>query len=346
MRMTMTLALAAGMAVGLAGGASAQSKLTMREAMVPAAEPGQQIYVRNKHLAGKHDFGPAHTLVFVHGATYPASTAFDLPLAGLSWMDYLAMHGYDVYLLDLPGYGRSTRPAAMDAPADANPPLETTDQAVADYGRVVDYVLAKRKLTSLDVMGWSWGTAIAAGYASTHADKVHRLVLYAPLWLLHGAVALKVDAGKLGAYRRVSRADAEKRWLTGITPEQAQGLIPPGWFAQWADATFATDKVGAHQNPPVLRAPNGVIEDIQRDWMAGKPTWDPAKITMPILMIQAEWDHDTPPYMSQTLFPLLTNAPWKQYTMLGQGTHTIIMEKNRLQLFEAVQAFLDAPAIR
>ena len=27
--------------------------------------------------------------------------------------------------------------------------------------------------------------------------------------------------------------------------------------------------------------------------------------------------------------------------MLAEGTHTIIMEKNRLQLFEAVQAFLD-----
>ena len=27
--------------------------------------------------------------------------------------------------------------------------------------------------------------------------------------------------------------------------------------------------------------------------------------------------------------------------MLAEGTHTIIMEKNRLKLFEAVQSFLD-----
>jgi hypothetical protein len=26
---------------------------------------------------------------------------------------------------------------------------------------------------------------------------------------------------------------------------------------------------------------------------------------------------------------------------LGEGTHTIIMEKNRIKLFEAVQAFFD-----
>ena len=45
--------------------------------------------------------------------------------------------------------------------------------------------------------------------------------------------------------------------------------------------------------------------------------------------------------MAQTLFPLLVNSPGKRYVMLAEGTHTIIMEKNRLELFEAVQAFLD-----
>ena len=52
-------------------------------------------------------------MVYVHGATYPASTAFDLKLDGLSWMEYIAARGYDVYLLDLRGYGKSTRPKEM-----------------------------------------------------------------------------------------------------------------------------------------------------------------------------------------------------------------------------------------
>jgi alpha-beta hydrolase superfamily lysophospholipase len=76
-------------------------------------------------------------------------------------------------------------------------------------------------------------------------------------------------------------------------------------------------------------------------WAAGKAYYDPAKITVPTLLVQAEWDRDLPPYMAQTLFPLLVNSPSKRYVMLAEGTHTIIMEKNRLQLFEAVQAFLD-----
>lgn len=31
-------------------------------------------------------FSSDKTLIYVHGATYPAETAFDLPLDGVSWM--------------------------------------------------------------------------------------------------------------------------------------------------------------------------------------------------------------------------------------------------------------------
>jgi alpha-beta hydrolase superfamily lysophospholipase len=84
-----------------------------------------------------------------------------------------------------------------------------------------------------------------------------------------------------------------------------------------------------------------VIQDGLEFFGDGKAYYDPAKITVPTLLVVAEWDRDTPPYMAQTLFPLLTNAPGKRLVMLAEGTHTIIMEKNRLKLFEAVQSFLD-----
>lgn len=40
-------------------------------------------------------------------------------------------------------------------------------------------------------------------------------------------------------------------------------------------------------------------------------------------------------------FEKLTNAPDKRYVQIGEGTHTVLMEKNRMQLFQAVQQFLD-----
>jgi alpha-beta hydrolase superfamily lysophospholipase len=129
--------------------------------------------------------------------------------------------------------------------------------------------------------------------------------------------------------------------MTGVPEDKKVTLLPAGWFDAWANATWATDPVGAKANPPIIRAPNGVLADGNDYWSAGKAYYDPAKITVPALLVQAEWDRDLPPYMAQTLFPLLVNSPGKRYVMLPEGTHTIIMEKNRRMLFEAVQAFLD-----
>ena len=320
-------------------------RLVTEEAMIDSPQPGLKIYVRNKHPAGLKHFAPGRTLVFVHGATYPASAAFDLELGGMSWMDYIASRGYDVYLLDLPGYGRSTRPAAMDLPAEAGAPVETTGQAIGDYAAVVKWVLARRGLTRLDVAGWSWGTTIAAGFAAEHPDKVNRLVLYAPVWLAtrdpSAAPPPPPPPSTLGAYRLVTADAALKRWMNGVPETKQADLIPKGWFDQWREATWATDPKAASANPPALRAPNGVTLDFQRFWGAGQPTYDPAKITAPTLLIVGEWDHDTPPSRAQGLFPLLTNTAWKQFVQLGEGTHTVMMERNRLLLFQAVQAFLD-----
>jgi len=104
-------------------------KIEMNEYMVQSDTPGISLYVRNKHLAGVKKFTAEKTLLYVHGSTYPSETAFDLSLGGVSWMEYMAARGYDVWLVDLRGYGKSTRPAEMDQPADQNLPLVRTDVA-------------------------------------------------------------------------------------------------------------------------------------------------------------------------------------------------------------------------
>jgi pimeloyl-ACP methyl ester carboxylesterase len=333
---------AAAFAVTLASAASAQSpRLVMEEMMVKSPDPGIEIYVRNKRPAEMNSFRPDRTVVFVHGATYPAHTSFDLQLDGISWMDYIAARGYDVYLLDLRGYGKSTRPKEMDENAEAHPPLVRGETAVKDISTVVDFVLQRRNIPRLNLIGWSWGTALMATYTTQNASKVERLVLYAPSYIRTTPSLAQAGPGPLGAYRTVTRERALQRWLTGVPEDKKADLIPAGWFDAWADATWATDPVGAQSTPPVIRAPNGVLQDSAEYWAAGKAYYDAAKIAVPTLLVVAEWDRDTPPYMAQTLFPLLVNSPGKRMVQLAEGTHTIMMEKNRRKLFETVQAFLD-----
>lgn len=301
--------------------------------------PGVMLYVRNKH---PRDFTPSadRILLYVHGATYPASTAFDLALDGMSWMDYIAAHGWDVYLVDLRGYGMSTRPPEMDMSAKENQPIVTTDVAVRDVASVVDHILKRRSVERINLLGWSWGTSIMATYTVANNDKVNKLVLYAPLWLRNTPGLIGGD-GPLGAYRAVTKENAKKRWMTGVPEDKQADLIPAGWFDAWTEATWNTDPKSKDSGQ--LRAPNGVIQDVRDYWAANKPYYDPANIRVPTMLVKAEWDQDTPAYMSQALFPLLKNAPGKRYVEIGEGTHTVIMEKNRMQLFREVQMFLEEP---
>lgn len=320
-----------------AAGAAAQGLVT-ESYTIASDTPGIELYLRNKRPERMREFTPDRILLFVHGATYPAETAFDLRLDGFSWMDYIACRGFDVYLVDLRGYGQSTRPPEMAAPAQDHPPIVTTDVAVRDVGAAVEHIRARRSVPTIDLMGWSWGTAIMGTYASQHSERVSRLVLYAPLWLRNTPLPAGSD-GPLGAYRTVTVEAARKRWLNGVPEAKQQDLVPPGWFDAWAQATWATDPRSAESGQ--LRAPNGVIQDVRSFWAAGKPSYDPAGIRVPVLIAHAEWDADTPSYMAQTLFALLQGAPRKRMIEIGEGTHTVILEKNRLQLFREVQLFLE-----
>src|SRR5579859_6571526 len=136
----------------IAPAASARElKLETSDVMIPSGDEGVQLFVRNKHPAWRQT-SPDKILLFVHGATYPAETAFDLPIEGVSMMDLIAARGYDVYLVDVRGYGRSTRPVEMSQPPEANKPIVSTSVAARDLGAAVDYILRKRKVSRINLM--------------------------------------------------------------------------------------------------------------------------------------------------------------------------------------------------
>jgi len=307
--------------------------------MIDSGDPGIQLFIRNKHPAGMTRFRSETTLLYVHGATQAASSTFDLDLEGFSWMDYIALGGYDVYLVDLRGYGRSRRPAEMGRPAAENPPIVRTDVAVRDLEAAVNHVLARRGLSSLDLMGWSWGSAIAGRYAGQHKDKVRRLVLYAPDWIREAAPTSA--PASLGAYRSWSMDEARTSLQSGAPPDRKDELLPPERFAAWSAAELATDPEGAGQTPPVVRTPNGIFADSQDYWMSGKALWEPSEVIAPTFIAVGEWDAITPPARAQAVFSKLASAREKRFVQIGEGTHIVFLEKNRLQLFREVQAFLD-----
>src|SRR5258708_22107634 len=170
-----------------------------------AGQPAQ-LYVRERALAGgalrTSTFGD-RVVLFVHGAGTPAEVAFDVPYQDYSWMAFLARAGFDVFSVDMTGYGRSTRPAAMNdpcnltreqqalyvpalisAPCAASYPQQMTTLASDwnDIDAVVDRIRALRHVDKLNLLAWSLGGPRSAGYAAQHAGKVAKLVLLAPAY--------------------------------------------------------------------------------------------------------------------------------------------------------------------
>jgi len=307
---------------------------------VPASDPGIQLHLHNKHPAVAGPNLRRHVVLFVHGATFPASSTFDVALPGpdsthVSWMDELARQGFDVYALDIRGYGGSTRPPAMSQPPEANAPFARAADAVRDIGAAVDFILARRKSRGITLIGWSWGTTTTAAYAAEQPDKVRALVLVSPVWL--GVQPPQYR----GAYRTSTRESARAFAIAGIPRDRIDEIAPPASFDAWWTATLATDPEGARQTPPVVRSPNGVLQDFKELWAAGKPNYDPAKILAPTLLLVGEWDVVTPPAMAQGLFTQLSNARERRLIQFSEATHFLIIEKHRMRLIREVQNFLD-----
>jgi pimeloyl-ACP methyl ester carboxylesterase len=316
---------------------SAEAKIAAEEMLIPSDTVGIELYIRHKHRADLTHFAAENTLLFVAGSTYPASTSFDLALGGTSWMDHLAARGYDTYLVDIRGYGHSTRPPEMAAPAADNEPIVRTPVAVRDITTAVAFVRSRKKLDKINLIGWSWGTTLMARYTADHNETVSKLVLLAPQWVRQ-TPSLADAGGVLGAYRVVERSAAKARWLNGVPDGKKAELLPDTWFEAWADATFSSGQAGP--GPAQLMAPNGTVQDSREYWASGKPLYDPARITVPVLIVHADWDKDCPIEMSRAVFDRLTSAPYRRWVEIAEGTHSVFMEKNRWQVFGAVDGFL------
>ena len=303
---------------------------------VPAID-GQitQIYVREVVLAGNglRAGTPDRVVLFVHGAGTPAEVAFDVPFEDYSWMAYLAHAGFDVFSMDVTGYGRSTRPAPMNDPCNlagaACPPsygqnMTTLASDWNDIGTVVDHLLALRHVPQVSLVGWSQGGPRAGGYTSQHPEKVKKLILLAPAYNRAAAGTRPAQVPANGAaFNTQSRAEFDANWNRQVgCPAQYD---PKASDAVWS-AMLESDAVGATWGTGVRRAP----QETSWGWTQAVA----AKMTTPTLAVSGAHDKQVLPQRVQEFVADLGSKE-KVFADLGCSSHNALWEKNHLALFGA-----------
>jgi pimeloyl-ACP methyl ester carboxylesterase len=313
-----------------------------------------QLYVREKATAGTVLRGGNLTdrvVLFVHGAGTPAEVSFDVPFADYSWMAFLARAGFDVFSVDMTGYGRSTRPAPMNDPcnlaadrqasfvkAPCQPSYGHAMTTIAsdwdEVGAAVDYIRALRRVDRVSLVAWSLGGPRAGGYAARNPQKVSRLVLLAPAYVRGGSAAPPAQVPAAGpAFNTQSRADFDANWSRQVMcPNQVD---PQAAESVWSEM-LASDPVGATWGPGVRRAPQTTT------W-----GWDTAtvgKSMTPTLIVQGIHDKQVLPARAKDLFADL-GAPQKMLIDLGCASHNAMWESNHLLLFRASLEWLTSGTV-
>ena len=327
------------------------AKIAQEDYMIDGADPGIKLSVREKYAEGMKNFRSDNVVVFVHGATYPCIPDFDLSVPGYSWMNYMAERGFDAVCFDIRGYGASTRPKALDEPAANNKPVVRASVVIRDIGAVVDHIRKKRGVDKVSIIGWSWGAMSAPLYATIHPEKVHRLVLYAPMYgykkhpvFGHGSGLEDPDRPgqfkpTIGAYRLRDDAGTTARWDKQIVPKNKEEWRDPAVLKAYLKENLDSDPTSYDRKPPSHRAPNGVLIDAYMG-ATGRPLYDASNLVMPTLIIKGDSDPWAQEPDVLNLFHQITRAPMKRLVIIGGASHFITLERKRLELWEESYTFL------
>ena len=359
--MTNTLALAALAAtIGLSTIAVAQTstptiltidRLVEHTSTVPAIR-GEKVslFVRERVAADMNErpSGAAFerkVVLMVHGGFSPSTLAFDVQYRDYSWMESLAREGFDVFTMDMTGYGRSTRPREMDEPCNLLPAqqkeiapktlpapcapkypyeLVNSDSESDDINAVVDFIRKLRGVDRISLVGWSGGGIRTGTFIGRHPEKVDRYVIWASSNYSRKnpdgpPAALPAPGAPITFQTRTVGID--RRWLG---TQKAQGMIEPGMPEMISALNQLVDPIGATWGPGGLRAPTRTYWG----WNANGAK----KVQIPTLIMVGESDD-----LMRSNLELFEDlgAQQKSFLAVAGGTHFMNWEKQRRVLHAA-----------
>ena len=265
---------------------------------------------------------PQGTILFVHGSSMASQPTFDLEVPGRpdsSVMEWFAARGFDTWCLDNEGYGRSDkkRPINFDISNGAD-----------DLDAASRYVLKTSGAKKLLFYGISSGALKAALFAERHPERVARLALDAFVWTGEGSPTLAERKKRLPEFMAKNRRPIDRAFVQSIFARDHPGTADAATVSAFADAILALDD----------SVPTGTYVD-----MCSKlPLVDPAKITVPTILMRGQWDGIAGIDDLIEFFKRLP-SPDKQFCVMPGISHASFQQKNYLMVYHILHAFFTQP---
>jgi pimeloyl-ACP methyl ester carboxylesterase len=221
--------------------------------------------------------------------------------------------------MDNEGYGRSdkSRPINCDIANGAD-----------DLAAGSEYILKTSGAEKLLVYGISSGALRAALFAEHHPERVARLALDAFVWTGEGSPTLAERKKKLPEFSARNRRPIDRAFVHSIFERDHPGTADKATIDAFADAIVALDD----------SVPTGTYVD-----MCSKlPLVDPAKITVPTMIMRGQWDGIAGIDDLIEFFKRLPN-PDKQFTVMAGISHASFHQKNYLMVYHILHSFFSQP---
>ncbi len=262
------------------------------------------------------------TILFVHGSSMASQPTFDLHVPGRpdsSVMDWFATRGFDTWCLDNEGYGRSDKKRAIN--------FDIANGA-EDLAAAAEYIFSQTKVRKLLVYGISSGALKAALFAQRHPEHVARLALDAFVWTGEGSPTLAERKKRLPEFIARNRRPIDRAFVQSIFARDHPGTADAATVSAFADAILALDD----------SVPTGTYVD-----MCSKlPLVDPARLSVPTIVMRGQWDGIAGVDDLIEFFKRLPN-PDKQFCVMPGISHASFQQKNYLMVYHILHAFFSQP---
>jgi pimeloyl-ACP methyl ester carboxylesterase len=181
------------------------AEITREDIFVPhvstvPANAGQTVGIAVRHITPAGGRATRGAVLFTNPGSTSSVAMLDVNYKTYSLPAALARQGFDVYLMDHTGVGRSPHPT-MDDPCNADPAeqhvlipnplrqpcnptyphnLVTVFTEVDEIDSVVDYIRKRTERNKIALAGWSRAMFRFGLYAAQRPEKVERLAIVGP----------------------------------------------------------------------------------------------------------------------------------------------------------------------